>query len=264
MEVTPDARGILYPTRLPTLHREPARGPVAELVRWFWIPRWQLPPGRTSRQEILTFPATNLTVEAYVVTLSGPTTRISHRDLTGTGWGVGALLRPAGVAALGISPGTLSDDTAPFDAPDLQSAVVKAMSGPDDNAARGLAVEAYTQWLLGHSGGVDDAARTANRMEDVVASERDVVRVEQLAERLHLSVRSLQRLADKFVGVPPLAMIRRYRLQEAAQLLREDPDMTVADVAARLGYADHAHLTSDFRRVLGFTPRTYRESAGSE
>jgi YesN/AraC family two-component response regulator len=29
-------------------------------------------------------------------------------------------------------------------------------------------------------------------------------------------------------------------------------------MAAELGYADHAHLTNDFRKYLGFTPSTYR------
>jgi AraC-like DNA-binding protein len=53
-------------------------------------------------------------------------------------------------------------------------------------------------------------------------------------------------------------MIRRYRLQEAAQRLREDPSLTISQVAAELGYADHAHLSADFRNVLGFTPSSYR------
>ena len=34
-----DARGILYPARLPTFHREPAPPGLEGLVRWFWIPR---------------------------------------------------------------------------------------------------------------------------------------------------------------------------------------------------------------------------------
>lgn len=53
-------------------------------------------------------------------------------------------------------------------------------------------------------------------------------------------------------------MIRRYRLQEAVQRLREDHSLTIAHVAADLGYADHAHLSADFRSVLGFTPNFYR------
>ncbi|WP_309335561.1 helix-turn-helix domain-containing protein [Actinomyces oris] len=46
--------------------------------------------------------------------------------------------------------------------------------------------------------------------------------------RLDLSVRSLQRLCEKCIGLPPLAVIRRYRLQEAARRLREDSSVTVA------------------------------------
>ena len=45
----------------------------------------------------------------------------------------------------------------------------------------------------------------------------------------------------------------------AAQRLREDRAVTVSRIAAELGYADHAHLTADFRRVLGLTPSGYRE-----
>ncbi|MGO2683442.1 MAG: AraC family transcriptional regulator, partial [Microbacterium sp.] len=34
----------------------------------------------------------------------------------------------------------------------------------------------------------------------------------------------------------------------------------LAAIAAELGYADHAHLTNDFRVVLGITPRSYRSA----
>ena len=60
-------------------------------------------------------------------------------------------------------------------------------------------------------------------------------------------------------------MIGRYRLQEAAQRLREDPSLTVAHVAAELDYADHAPpLTADFRQVLGLSPSLYRQQTMSE
>ena len=51
-------------------------------------------------------------------------------------------------------------------------------------------------------------------MEDVVSGDRSVLRVDDLAERLAVSVRTLQRVADRYVGLSPLAIIRRYRLQE--------------------------------------------------
>jgi AraC-like DNA-binding protein len=53
-------------------------------------------------------------------------------------------------------------------------------------------------------------------------------------------------------------MIQRRRLQEAAERVRTDPEVDLSSLAADLGYADHAHLTNDFRTVLGFTPSAYR------
>lgn len=256
-----DDRGILYPARLPTLHRFRPPGPAATLVRWFWIPRWRLAPGRTSRQEVLPFPATNLVVQPDGVIAAGPTTHLAHRDLVGTGWAVAALLRPSGVAALGLRPAELRDREAPFAAPDLADAVTQAMSGADEDAADAAAVAAFAGWLARQEDPPEEAT-LADALEQLVSGDRSVVRVEQLASHLHVSVRTVQRLAERYIGVPPLAIIRRYRLQEAAERLREDPGVTVAHVAADLGYADHAHLTSDFRRVLGFTPRTYRAGGG--
>ena len=99
-ETTTDQRGILYPSRLPTFHREPVSEALADRVRWIWIPRWDLPAGQRDRQEVLPFPACNLVVEPDGVSLYGPTTSISYRELEGRGWAVGALLRPAGAGAL--------------------------------------------------------------------------------------------------------------------------------------------------------------------
>lgn len=261
-----DARGILRPTRLPTFHRVPAPEELQELVRWFWIPRWQIPPGRTSRQHLLPFPASNLVVEPGGVVLSGPSTGASYRDLTGTGWAVGALLRPAGIAQLHPDPAALRDLEVAYDAGGLHGAVVGAMerapggawTETNTAAARERATAICTRWALDRLEPPDEAGLLANAMEDLVAGDPTVVRVEQVARHLHVSTRAVQRLAHRHVGLPPLAIVRRYRLQEAARRLREEPSTTVAEVAAELGYADHAHLTRDFRQVLGLSPRDYR------
>ncbi len=253
-----DGRGVLYPVRLPTFHRVPAPVELTQLVRWFWIPRWNLAPGRTSRQQLLPFPASNLVVQTDGVTLSGPTSGASHRDLQGSGWAVGALLRPAGVTSLSDDPRSIRDDEVPYDAPGLHRDVVAAMSDDDEEAGRAAAVAAFVAWAGEHLATPGESALLANAMEDVIASDRGIVRVEQVADHLGTSVRGVQRLAARHVGLPPLAIIRRYRLQEAAQRLREDSTLTVARVAADLGYADQAHLAADFRRVLGLAPSDYR------
>ena len=260
-------RGVLYPARLPTFTRlaAPAEvsAEVSALVRWFWIPEWNIAPGRSSRQHLIAFPACNLVVEPDIVGLSGPTTRASHRDLTGTGWAVGALLRPAAVPFLTKDPATLRDGYEPRDLPALAGPVREAMAAsdakPEERHSRAVGV--FAAWLLETVPTPTQEGLLANAMAELIENDPQVRTVEDAARRLHTSARTLQRLARRHVGLPPLAMIRRRRLQEAAQRLRADPQANLAGVAADLGFADHAHLAHEFRAVLGINLSAYRDRA---
>jgi AraC-like DNA-binding protein len=261
--VTGATRGVLYPARLPAFHRLPPPPTVEHLVRWFWIPEWDLAPGRVSRQAIVSYPASNLVVEPGLVGLAGPTTRASHRDLSGTGWSVGALLRPAAVPAFTDDPTALRDRYVRLDLPDLHRDVAAAMTTAqgdrrDGDARRSAAVDAFAGWLAERVPEVDDDALLANALADTVESDPTLSRLQDLAARLAVSPRTVQRLARRHVGVTPVAVIRRRRLQLAAERVRTDPEIDLSVLAVELGYADHAHLTNDFRTVLGFTPSGYR------
>jgi AraC-like DNA-binding protein len=143
--------------------------------------------------------------------------------------------------------------------PDLRGRVAEAMNGPADPAERHrLAVDAFAKWLTATVPPPGPEARTANSMAELIDSDPGVLRVEDVAGRLHVSSRTVQRLALRYVGLSPLAMIRRRRLQEAAQQLRAEPRTSLAKLASELGYADQAHLSTEFRAVLGFTPSAYR------
>ncbi|MBT2585305.1 helix-turn-helix domain-containing protein [Arthrobacter sp. ISL-95] len=259
-------KGILYPTRLPTFHRFPAPTSVAHLVQWFWIPEWNIEPGRSSRQHVIAYPASNLVVQGDVVEFSGPTTRAAYRDLTGQGWAVGALLRPAAVPLFTDNPGALRDQEVVLQLAELQRAVAAAMTAAsddnthDDGARRERGVDAFVAWLVSLEGVATEEALLANRMMDVVLSEPDVLLIEDVASRLAVSPRTLQRIANRYVGLSPSALIRRRRLQDAAERARSDSTADLAAIAVELGYSDHAHLTNDFRRYLGFTPSSYRRS----
>lgn len=254
-------RGVLYPARLPEFHRLPATGSAARLVTWFWIPEWDIAPGRSSRQDIVGYPALNLVVESDAVTLSGATTCASHRDLRGTGWAVGALLRPAAVPALTEDPASIVDRELLLDEPELRAAVVDAMSSGEGRRER--AVAAFSDWLVARAGAPEAPALQANGLVDVLLGAHAATTPEEAATRLAVSVRTLQRLAHRHVGLSPAAMIRRRRLQDAAERLRDDPTTDLATLAAEVGYADHAHLTRDFRAVLGIAPRIYRSDASA-
>lgn len=250
-------RGILYPAQLPTFERRAPSPGVDALVRWFWISQWEIAPGRTSRQDVLAFPALNLVVETDLVGLAGATTERSHRDLVGTGWAVGALLRPAATPAVTDDARAVLDDYPTVDAPDLHTDVAAAMARGDITGA----CRTVESWLTARVPTVPDEAALANRLVVAIEEDESIITVEDAAAAIGVSPRTAQRLTRRYVGLTPLALIHRRRLQQAAHLLSTKPDIAIADIAADLGYADQPHLVRDFRKVLGFTPGGYRRTA---
>ena len=252
---------MLYPQRLPEFHRLLPSDRLSHAVTWFWIPEWDLPSGVESRQESLPFPACNLVVEPDGIILVGPATRRSVRVLTGSGWAIGALLRPAATAALTLRPAELRDASQVLDEPALHKDVVAAMQDHESDPAqrRAQAADRLATWIEERVPVPDPGsnAALANELSDALADPA-ITRIAELGPRLHTSIRTLQRVADRYFGLSPYTMIRRRRLQEAAERLRSDPQATVAQLASELGYADHAHFTTDFTELLGMPPSRYR------
>jgi AraC-like DNA-binding protein len=133
--------------------------------------------------------------------------------------------------------------------------------GEGGESARARACAAFADWLVARAGAPTAAARDANAMAALLMTDATIIRDEDAATRLSVSVRTMQRLALRYVGMSPAAIIRRRRLQEAAQRVREIPQTDLSMLAAELGYSDHSHLTNDFRAVLGFTPTSYRSAS---
>lgn len=253
-----DARGILYPSALPGFQRREVPAEIRHLVRWYWISGWSLPAGEVSRQTVLPFPAANLVVQPSGVTVSGATTGVSTRELRGHGWVFGVLLRPAGLVRLGIAAERIVDTEQSFAADGLVE-VVRSRMGSGDVAGAARAMSRWWCGLAAGEGGASrDGALQAERLIGLAESDPGVVDVEGLADGLGLSTRTVQRLAKQYIGLSPLRIIRRYRLQEAALRLRESPDLSVARVAAELGYSDQSHLAADFRSTLGLSASDYR------
>jgi AraC-like DNA-binding protein len=113
--------------------------------------------------------------------------------------------------------------------------------------------------LREHRPDVDPAADLATAAVQRVIEDPGLHRVDTLADRVHLSVRQLQRLFSDHVGISPKRVIRRYRLREVSQRLDEGAAVNWGRLAAELGYADQAHLTRDFAAVFGEPPTRYAQ-----
>jgi AraC-like DNA-binding protein len=82
--------------------------------------------------------------------------------------------------------------------------------------------------------------------------------VEQLAAEVSQSRATFARRFRELVGEPPLVYLTRWRMDVAARLLRES-DMSLAEVAERVGYASEFAFNRTFHRLHGLPPGRYRE-----
>lgn len=258
-DATTDARGILAPdvglTRF-RLDRFAPSATVARLVDRYWMVVWDLPDGETFEQRVLPHPVTNAVFEGGAATAGGVTTTLFTRRLQGRGRALGVMFRPAGFRPLlGRPMHTVTDVTMPFadvvgDEVDGIAAEIAA------TADSGVAVDMVDAFLERLVPARPHPAETTMRLAETAATDPDLLRVHQLAEIAGCSVRTLQRRFADHVGIGPKALIRRYRLYEAAEAARDD----VVDwgaVAADLGYADQAHMIRDFHTAFGAPPAAY-------
>jgi transcriptional regulator GlxA family with amidase domain len=83
--------------------------------------------------------------------------------------------------------------------------------------------------------------------------------IAELAAKLDLSPRQLERLFKTCTGKSPQDYARGLRLRAAGWMLAHTVQ-PVAEVALACGFADASHLGREFRKSAGQTPRAYREA----
>jgi len=105
----------------------------------------------------------------------------------------------------------------------------------------------------------DDAAFAAHQQTDAFKTLVVGHALPKLARRAAMSTRTLCRRFHEQVGDTPAAWIARARVARAQHLL-ETTQWSVDDVALKVGFRSSTVLRDQFSRVLGTTPRTYRQS----
>lgn len=230
---------------------------LSELVRHVWIVRWDVPPGEVRPQRVLTYPAFNAAIEPGTAALYGPHARVRVQELRGRSWVVGVLFRPAaGPLLTRTDPAELAGASEPL--PGAPRAGVEQImeSSPFDRAALARVLQA---WLGPLAARVDDRGRIVNLACRIAEEDPEMLRAVDLAARVGLTPRSLERLTRRHIGVTPKWLIECRRLQHAATTLFREPDTNLSGLAAELGYTDYAHFSRQYRRVLGESPRQTRD-----
>jgi transcriptional regulator GlxA family with amidase domain len=106
-------------------------------------------------------------------------------------------------------------------------------------------------------------AATDDRLADVLewaAAHLDIaLNVDMLADRAMCSRRSFYRWFKSTTGTTPHAWLRTERLNRAEELL-ETTDLTIDDIAHRVGYAGATALREQFTLRRGVSPHAYRRT----
>ncbi len=80
------------------------------------------------------------------------------------------------------------------------------------------------------------------------------VKLIELAAIAQISPHHFLRLFKRRMGVTPHQYILQCRIEKAKDLLQHS-QLSIADIATRVGFCDQSHLTRCFKRMVGVTPR---------
>ncbi len=88
--------------------------------------------------------------------------------------------------------------------------------------------------------------------------EEEQFSVDNLAEQMNMSVSQLNRKLNALIDQPPGHLIRSFRLQRAADLLKQNAG-TVAEVCYKVGFNDQAYFSRAFKKQFGVSPSDYKK-----
>jgi AraC family transcriptional regulator len=135
-----------------------------------------------------------------------------------------------------------------------------------DDRDSALAIEGLTFEILAASARrertVDRRApRWLRDARDLLVGPSDGLSVRVLAAQAGVHPVHFAATFRRFVGCSLGEYQRRRRFEHARQMLA-DRSMTLAQIAADVGFADQSHLTRTFKRLSGMTPGEYRTFLG--
>jgi len=83
------------------------------------------------------------------------------------------------------------------------------------------------------------------------------ISIDALATLLGMSQRNFNRRFRDATNLPPLKYLQSQRLSEARDLL-QNTNLSISEIAYRVGYVDVSYFSKLFRRFSSTTPRKYR------
>jgi AraC-like DNA-binding protein len=247
--------GVLYPlAQGVTVGRFWPSSELEPFVEHYWWVRWDVQAPSVS--EVLSYPCVHVVFEGNSARVVGIVRTRFSRRLEGRGSVFAIKFRPGMFRSLRPEPAwQLTDRTlelgTELGAPAAEIAAALGALPTEFERAKLL-----DERLRAVAPSAPRDAVLARELVDRVREDSGLLSVAALASIAGLSPRALQRLFRAYVGIGPKWVVRRFRLQEAAERLQKGNE-TIASVAQSLGYFDQAHFDHDFKAVVGSSPLDY-------
>nr|WP_298924837.1 helix-turn-helix domain-containing protein [uncultured Erythrobacter sp.] len=188
--------------------------------------------------------------------VTGPTSHATRfRVSSGRNWGIGLL--PLGWSALiDAQAGDYADrfvDGSQDPAFAAFLPLAQALGETDGDFEQELAV------IERHMAGLAGLASTNERAITAINAaliDPELASVKDLAERVGMNIRSLERLSRRAFGFTPKLLLRRQRFLRSLAQFMLDPSMKWLS-ALDYQYHDQAHFVRDFKRFMGMSPSAY-------
>lgn len=120
-------------------------------------------------------------------------------------------------------------------------------------AAMERAIAAQLAWI-----GLNQPDPQMNAFAAIARSD-STIRIDDAAAQLGLSIRQLERRCLASFGLSPKAVLRRSRFLDMAMAMRGFSSPSEEELAA-LRYFDQSHLTREFKRFAGMTPKAFERA----
>jgi AraC family transcriptional regulator len=111
--------------------------------------------------------------------------------------------------------------------------------------------------LCEQSGGL--ARWQLKQIQDYIQAHLDQdIKLADLAAVVNLSSYYFIKLFKQSTGMTPCQYLLQQRVQQAQELLAQQRQVAIADIALQCGFTNQSHFTKSFRRLVGTTPKVYR------
>ncbi|HEX5543757.1 MAG TPA: helix-turn-helix domain-containing protein [Micromonospora sp.] len=255
-----DSRGVLHANVARKKFRLARHAPAPELapfVEHYWVVEYDLRGQPPYQQRVLPHPSVNVTVTGGWSRVAGVIRGHFDETLCDAGRVFGARFRPGGFRPFLDAPvSAVTDRFIPlpeiFGPGALEAADAVLVAAGDSDAA----VE-MDRLLLLAAPRIDPVVDEVAAIVGLIAADPGLLRVGDLAARLGIGVRRLQRLFAEYVGAGPKWVIRLYRMHEAVQRVEAGGEVGWAALAAQLGFSDQPHFVRDFTNLVGVPPTRY-------